>query len=92
MSPLRTNVTIFMAPLSNSAKTNWRASTEKYKAKKVASIVSGNPNENKFSCGADFVINPIPRLMKNKILTIGSTSVTAVSNKKSADERAVSTI
>ena len=87
----RINVTIPIAPSISSLKTNCRASTEKYKAKNVARIVSGNPKENKFNCGADFVMKPMPKLIKNKMLTMGSTMVTAEVNKKSADVRPFST-
>jgi hypothetical protein len=63
----------------SSPNTNWSASTEKYRAKKVPKIVNGKPNENKLSCGADFVINPIPRFIRNNKLTIGNTIRTAFS-------------
>jgi hypothetical protein len=45
--------------------------------KKVPKIVKGNPNENRLSWGADFVIKPIPRFIKNRIPTIGKTIITA---------------
>ena len=59
----------FTYPMASSIsplKTYCRASTEKYKAKKVPRMVKGKPNEKRFNCGADFVIKPIPRFIKNK--------------------------
>ena len=47
-----------MASSMSPLKTYWRASTEKYSAKKVPKIVKGKPNENRLSWGADFVIKP----------------------------------
>jgi len=35
-------------------------------------IVIGKPNENRFSCGADRVIMPTARLIKNNTPTIGN--------------------
>ena len=43
--------------------------------------VIGNPNENKFSWGADFVMNPIAILTNSKTQTIGSTMFAADLNK-----------
>src|SRR5210317_133200 len=56
----------------SSRKINFNASTEKYSAKIVPIIVNGNPKENKLSCGADLVINPMPKFTKNNKLTIGN--------------------
>jgi hypothetical protein len=73
----RIDFTYPMASSISPLKTYCRASTEKYKAKKVPRMVRGKPNEKRFNCGADLVIKPIPRFIKNKILTIGNTIITA---------------
>jgi len=50
-------------------------------------MVSGKPNENKFSCGAERVTTPTVIFASNKIATTGNDNKDAIENICPADVR-----